>query len=84
MGLYIEYYSVFTESNAPKIKEMCKLSSIVHMSINTAKDDEDNTGDYYVQLQLSSGLAVPCFAGSLQACQEQYELIKTEMSKPSD
>ena len=48
MGLYIEYYSVFTESNAPKIKEMCKLSSIVHMSINTAKDDEDNTGDYYV------------------------------------
>ena len=76
---YIEFNSVFVESEAPKIKSFCKVESIDLMDINTAKDDTENTGDYYVWLTLRSGKVIPCFRGTLAACQERYEMIKADM-----
>ena len=76
---HIEFDSVFAESEAPKIKSFCKVESIDFMDINTAADDTENTGDYYVWLTLQSGKVIPCFRGTLEACQERYEMIKADM-----
>ena len=78
---HIEFNSVFVESEAPKTKSFCKVESIDFMDINTAADDTENTGDYYVWLTLRSGKVVPCFRGTLEACQERYEMIKADMIK---
>ena len=78
---FIEFNAVFIESEAPEVKAFCRLDSIDYMYINTAGDDTDNTGDYYVWLYLSNGEHVPCFAGSLESCKERYEMIKKDIIK---
>ena len=76
---HIEFNSVFVKSEAPETQSFCKVESIDFMDINTAADDIENTGDYYVWLTLRSGKVVSCFRGTLEACQERYEMIKADM-----
>ena len=78
---YIEFNSVFVESEAPKTKAFCKVDNIVFMDINTSADDIENTGDYFVWLYLQGGHTVAAFRGTLEACQERYERIKSDMIK---
>ena len=78
---YIEFDAVFVEGDAPKVKSLCKLSSIEHVEVNTAGDDTENTGDYFVWLTLSSGSVNACFRGSLEACKERYEQVKADILK---
>ena len=76
---HIEFNSVFVESEAPDTKSFCKVESIDLLDINTAEDDTENTGDYYVWLYLRGGKIVAAFRGTLEACQERYEMIKADM-----
>ena len=78
---YIEFDAVFVEGDAPKVKSLCKLSSIEAVEINTAGDDVENTGDYFVWLTLSSGSVTPCFRGTLEACEEHYGQVKADILK---
>ena len=64
---FIEFESVFLEKDAPKSKSFCRLHSIEYVDINTAKEDIENKGSYYVWLTLRSGKTVPCFCGTFQA-----------------
>ena len=81
---YIEFESVFVEGEAPKVKSLCKLISIEAVEINTAGDDVENTGDYFVWLTLSSGSVTPCFRGTLEACEEHYEQVKADILKAAE
>ena len=82
MNDFIEFKAVFTEPEAPQdLKSFCRLDSIDYMYINTAGDDKDNTGDYYVWLKLRSGETIPCFAGTKEHCKERYEMIKSDLLK---
>ena len=49
------------------------------MEINTAGDDTENTGDYYVWLTLKSGEITACYRGTLDECKAQYENMKKGM-----
>ena len=71
--IYIKFQAVFVEKDAPEVESLCKLESIDHIEINTAGDDTENIGDYFVWLTLQSGTVVPCYRGTLDACKEQYE-----------
>ena len=78
---FIEFTSVFVESEAPKVKAFCRLESVDFVDINTAESDTENKGDYYVWLTLRGGKVVPCFRGTLELCQERYEMIIGDLKK---
>lgn len=79
---FIEFKSVFVEPEAPEVKSVCRLESVDYIEINTAGDDTENTGDYYVWLALRGGEKIPCFRGTLQACKICYEKIVSFLDKP--
>ena len=73
---FLEVESVFTEVDAPKPKELIKVAAIQRVHINTAGDDTENTGNYYVWVTLGHGAIISCFEGTLSECQAKYEHIK--------
>ena len=73
---FIEFPSVFVEKDAPDTITMCRIESIELVQINTAGNDKENTGDYYVWLYLKSGQTEPCFAGTLEECKEAYRKLQ--------
>ena len=79
---FIEFKSVFIESEAPEVKSACRLEAVDHIEINTAGDDTENTGDYFVWLTLRGGEKIPCFGGTLEACKICYEKILSLLDKP--
>ena len=78
---FIEFKSVFVEKEAPTVKSFCRLEAVDFVEINTAGDDTDNTGDYFVWLSLRGGEKAPCFRGTLEACKKCYEMIICDMKR---
>ena len=76
---FIEFKSVFMEPEAPEVNTLCRVESIDLMEINTAGDDTENTGDYYVWLTLKSGEMTACYRGTLDECKTHYENMKKGM-----
>ena len=73
---FIEFKSVFMEPEAPEVNTLCRVESIDLIEINTAGDDTENTGDYYVWLTLKSGNLVACYRGTLDECKAEYARLK--------
>ena len=80
---FLEVDTIYIEKDAPKVKQMIKLSSITNLYINTAGDDKDSSGDYYVWVSLESGQEKAIFAGTLHGCQIFYLDIKEKLTKLS-
>ena len=73
---FIEFKSVFMEPEAPEVNTLCRVESIDLIEINTAGDDTENTGDYYVWFTLKSGNMVAYHRGTLDECNAEYKKIR--------
>ena len=75
---FIEFKSVFMEPESPEVNKLCRVESIDQIEINTAGDDTENAGDYYVWLTLKSGEMTACYRGTLDECKAHYARIRTK------
>ena len=77
-----EVATIYTDQEAPEgLKSLINIWAVDYISINTAGDDTDNTGDYYVWAYMRSGVVIPIYQGDLESCKDFYERFKSGMSK---
>ena len=68
---------VFLEGDAPKaLQYHVNTDSILYVSVNTAGDDTENTGPYYVWLWLIGGECLAVFKGTQLECQKHFHEVK--------
>ena len=67
---------VYDELNAPdNLEYHVDVDKINYVSLNTAGDDEENTGDYFVWIHIA-GDALAVFRGTKTECKAYFDEIK--------
>ena len=78
--MFLEFKTIYTESEAPKhLKEIINIDSIDRIFINTAGDDNDNNGDYYVWVDIRNGNTIPIHVGNINDCVDFYNSLKRKL-----
>ena len=71
------FYCVYESPNAPRDLEYhVNIGEIAYISVNTAGDDTENKGDYFLWLHMRNGDYLAVYRGTKDACKTHFCSVK--------